>query len=194
MLKLNCAIFRGLRCHVLLWRVFVAFFSEGSSDAQTFTTTTMLLCLSVLLYLSNPVTWSLIPVHVKGKQVQSRLWIPRKHQHGSIHVPSVQNPCARIRKGSCNFCNRWHHIKCINMDLKTYVAFRSSEKEWHCRDCKTTFHFTDSFFKASHSSDDLSIDDNSEATRTNRTNSFPKCLVVNSRSVRNKVLDLQALL
>ena len=89
---------------------------------------------------------------------------------------------------------RWHHIKCINMDLKTYVALSSSEEEWRCSDCTTPFNFTDSFFEVSHTSDELLTDDNSEVSTTNRTNSFPKCLLVNTRSVRNKVFDLQALL
>ena len=68
------------------------------------------------------------------------------------------------------------------------------EEEWRCCDCTTPFNFTDSFFEASHTSDDLLIDDSSEVSTTNRTNYFPKCLLVNARSVRNKVFDLQALL
>ena len=98
--KLNCAIFHGMRCHVLLWRLFVASFVESSSDARIFSTITMLLCLFVLLYLSNPAMWKLILVHVKSKHVQNRLWFPGRLHHGSIHVPSVQNPRAQIRKGS----------------------------------------------------------------------------------------------
>ena len=98
--KSNCDIFHGMRCHVLLWILFVASFVESSAGARIFTTITMLLCLFVLLYLSNPTMWNLILVHVKSKHVQSRLWFPGRLQHGSIHVPSVQNPCAQIRKGS----------------------------------------------------------------------------------------------
>ena len=98
--KSNCDIFHGMRCYVLLWILFVTSFVESSSGARIFTTMTMLLCLFVLLYLSNPAMWNLILVHVKSKQVQSRLWFPGRLQHGSILVPSVQNPCAQIRKGS----------------------------------------------------------------------------------------------
>lgn len=120
----------------------------------------------------------------------------------SRKTPTWKHPCALCSKPVrsnqkgilCDFCDRWHHIKCINMDLKTYVALSSSEEEWRCYDCTTPSNFTDSFFEASHTTDDLLTDDNSEVSTTNRTNSFPKCLLVNTRSVHNKVFYLQALL
>ena len=96
----------------------------------------------------------------------------------------------------CDICNRWHHIKCLNMDPKLYMALSSSDEEWCCNDCTNPFNFTDSFFEASRGSDgfDVSANDESQTSTANSRGSFPKCLVLNARSLRNKVLDLQALL
>lgn len=99
----------------------------------------------------------------------------------SRKTPTWKHPCALCSKPVrsnqkgilCDFCDRWHHIKCINMDLKTYVTLSSSEEEWRCCGCTTPFNFTDSFFEASHTSDKLLTDDNSKVSTTNRTNSFP---------------------
>ena len=49
----------------------------------------------------------------------------------SRKTPTWKHPCALCSKPVrsnqkgilCDFCDRWHHIKCINMDLKTYVLW-----------------------------------------------------------------------
>ena len=54
----------------------------------------------------------------------------------------------------------------------------------------------DSFFEASRGPDglDVSANEESQTSTANSCDSFPKCLVLNARSLRNDVLDLQTLL
>ena len=82
------------------------------------------------------------------------------------------------------------------MDSKLYMALSSSDEEWYCNDCTNPFNFTDSFFEASRGPDgfDVSANEESQTSTANSRDSFPKCWVLNARSLRNKVLDLQALL
>ena len=122
----------------------------------------------------------------------------------SRKAPVWKCPCALClkpvranQKGIlCDICIRWHHIKCLNMDPKLYMALSSSDEEWYCNDCTNPFNFTDSFFEASCGPDDFDVSANEESriSTANSRDSPPKCLEFNARSLRNKVLDLQALL
>ena len=122
----------------------------------------------------------------------------------SRKAPVWKYPCALCSKPVranqkgilCDICNRWLHIKCLNMDPKLYMALSSSDEGWCCNDCTSPFKFTDSFFEASCGSDgfDVSSNEENQTSTANSRNSFPKCLVLNARSLRNKIFDLQALL
>ena len=56
----------------------------------------------------------------------------------SRKAPVWKCPCALClkpvranQKGIlCDICIRWHHIKCLNMDPKLYIALSSSDEEW----------------------------------------------------------------
>ena len=82
------------------------------------------------------------------------------------------------------------------MDSKLYMALSSSDEDWYCNDCTNPFNFTDSFFEAPLGPDgfDVSANEESQTSTANSRDLFPKCWVLNARSLRNKVLDLQALL
>ena len=63
----------------------------------------------------------------------------------SRKAPVWKCPCALClkpvranQKGIlCDICIRWHHIKCLNMDPKLYMALSSSDEEWYCNDLMT---------------------------------------------------------
>jgi len=83
------------------------------------------------------------------------------------------------------------------MDPKLYMALSSSDEEWYCNDCTNPFNFmAGSFFEASCGPDDFDVSakEESRTSAANSRDSLPKCLVLNARSLCNKVLDLQALL
>ena len=82
------------------------------------------------------------------------------------------------------------------MDPKLYMALSDSDEEWCCDDCTNPFNFTDSLFEVSCGSDgfDVLANEGSQTATANSRDPFPKCLVFNARILRNKVLDLQALL
>ena len=59
-------------------------------------------------------------------------------------------PVRRNQKGIlCNSCDSWHHIKCIDMDVETYVALSYSQDQWFCKanNSNWPFDFSDSFFE-----------------------------------------------
>ena len=63
-----------------------------------------------------------------------------------------EKPARCNQKGiQCRRCDRWHHIKCIDMDLKTYVALSHSQDRWLCsgNSCGLPFDFSASVFDSS---------------------------------------------
>ena len=104
----------------------------------------------------------------------------------------------------CDRCDKWFHIKCIDMDLVTYVALSSSQGQWFCggNNCGLPFKFSNSFFESSTWSDfswsAFTANDNSYDLRmsnnrlSSSTNNLPKCLLLNVRSNRNKIDESQA--
>ena len=67
-----------------------------------------------------------------------------------------EKPVRRNQKGIfCNGCERWHHIKCVDMDHDTYVSLSHSQDQWLCKvsSCNMPFDFSDSFSESSFSSD-----------------------------------------
>ena len=121
-------------------------------------------------------------------------------------APTWKYPCAVCSKPLrsnqkgilCDGCCKWHHIKCINMDHRLYSELSSSDDLWYCTNCSSPFNFTDSFFEEPPlTSEETSTQLESNSTNnitTGRQSLFPKALVLNARSVRHKVFDLQALL
>ena len=100
----------------------------------------------------------------------------------------------------CDNCNKWCHFKCVSMDIKTYIDLGSSDEQWLCdKNCGWPFDFTDSFFESSSLSEsNLNLSSSSTEVSvecSSRSSSgFSKCLLLNTRSVRNKIFDLSALL
>ena len=98
----------------------------------------------------------------------------------------------------CDSCDLWFHCRCIGMKNEIYQALASSDEEWLCCDCALP-QFTDSFFSET-SEGNVSVDSevlptspNTAAKRVVASNTL-RCLLINARSLRNIVLDLQALL
>ena len=63
-----------------------------------------------------------------------------------------EQPARCNQKGiTCRGCNGLHHIKCIDMDLQTYVALNHSQDRSLCsgNSCGLPFNFSDSFFDSS---------------------------------------------
>ena len=83
------------------------------------------------------------------------------------------------------------------MDLKTYIDLGPSDEQWFCdKNCGWPFNFTDSFFESS-SSTESGLNLSSSSTDVSAGCSscgFSKCLLLNTRSVRNKIFELEALL
>ena len=84
------------------------------------------------------------------------------------------------------------------MDLKTYIKLSSSDEQCgFCDKCGWPFHFTDSFsetsfyteLNASSLSSFVPVD-----SLPRSSTGFINCLVLNARSLRNKINDLSALL
>lgn len=90
------------------------------------------------------------------------------------------------------------------MDLVTYVALSNSQDQWLCggNNCGLPLEFSNSFFESfTSTSSDISrnaVNDNSYDMPNNRSSSFTnnltKCLLLNVRSIRNKIDEFQALL
>ena len=121
--------------------------------------------------------------------------------------PTWKYPCAACSKPVrssqkgilCDGCCKWHHIKCVNMDHRLYRELSSSDDTWYCTNCSFPFNFTDSFFEEPVTSEEapvtITLESNpTDNVTTGRQSLFPKVLVLNARSIRNKVFDLQALL
>ena len=77
--------------------------------------------------------------------------------------------------------------------------FSSSEDMWYCTDCSFPFDFSDSFFEKYISFNEINDTDLQSSITTDNIingerNHFPKVLVLNARSMQNKVFDLQPLL
>ena len=118
---------------------------------------------------------------------------------GDIHPcpgPNFKYPCGSCQKPVksnqhgifCELCELWHHRKCVNMDLKTYLDLSTSISDWYCELCnqKHLPEFTDSFFESSKCSthDDTDDDwfmrfsdsylmDNDASSETNSDKSTP---------------------
>ena len=97
----------------------------------------------------------------------------------------------------CDGCNKWFYLRCITMDLNSYIKLSSSDEQWFCDKCGWPFNLTDSFFETSFSTE-LNV---SSSTSFVPLDSFPRssngfinCLLLNVRSLRNKINDLSALL
>ena len=82
------------------------------------------------------------------------------------------------------------------MDLRTYIKLSSSDEQWFCDKCGWPFNFTDLFFETS-----LSTEVKERASTSfvpldyfpRSSNGFINCLLLNVRSLRNKINDLSAL-
>ena len=75
-----------------------------------------------------------------------------------------EKPARCNQKGiKCRRCDRWHHIKCIDMDLKTYVALSHSQDRWLCsgNSCGLPFDFSALFFDSSYFLDTTESNDGS---------------------------------
>ena len=122
--------------------------------------------------------------------------------HGSILVQLVRNPFDGTRKEFCAMVavnGITLLCKCINMDHRLYRELSSSDNPWYCTNCSFPFNFKDSFFKEPVTSEEapvaITLESNpTDNITTGRQSLLPKVLVLNARSIRNKVFDLQALL
>ncbi len=71
-----------------------------------------------------------------------------KYPCGTCHKPVKSN-----QKGIlCDSCNKWYHIKCIDMPVDEYFRLGNSDEPWECNECLLPFNFTDSFFNSSSTS------------------------------------------
>ena len=124
-------------------------------------------------------------------------------------------PVRSNQKGiMCDGCDKWFHLKCITMDLRTYIDLSSSDEQWFCDGiaCASPFNFSDSFFEPTVSADNVGTSMISTASENGNPSTFSsafsltrhinarpsndciKCLLLNVRSIRYKIHDLQTLL
>ena len=119
--------------------------------------------------------------------------------------PTWKHPCAicskpvRLTKREffCDGCCNWHHAKCIGMDNRTYMMLSSSDDFWCCTKCSFPFNFAGSFFEEpTEQTTEVDAQESPSSERFIATvhNNFPNVLVLNARSIRNKVSDLHTLL
>ena len=119
--------------------------------------------------------------------------------------PTWKHPCAICSKPVrsnqkgilCDGCCNWHHAKCIGMDNRTYMMLSSSDDFWCCTKCSFPFNFADSFFEEpTEQTTEVDFQESPSSGRVTASvhNNFPNVLVLNARSIRNKVSDLHALL
>ncbi|XP_035688766.1 uncharacterized protein LOC118424326 [Branchiostoma floridae] len=82
--------------------------------------------------------------------------------------PGPKDPCGMCSKSvrnnqkgiCCDLCDKWFHIKCIDMDHQSYCNLANSHEYWYCNQCLLPY-FSDSFFNSSHDSTmDSSGEDN----------------------------------
>ena len=66
--------------------------------------------------------------------------------------------CSNEKGIMCNRCDKWFHLKCITMDLRTYIDLSCSDEQWFCDriDCASSLNFLDSFFEPANSADENS--------------------------------------
>lgn len=86
------------------------------------------------------------------------------------------------------------------MDLQAYIDLGSSDEQWFCdKNCGWPFNFNDSFFVSSFSTgqnvslSSLTSDVSTESS-PHSANGSSKCLLLNTRSIRNKINDLNAVI
>lgn len=86
------------------------------------------------------------------------------------------------------------------MNHNIYSSLASSDVPWFCCDCGLP-NFSDSFFdesRSSESTEGITENDTRDGFNISRTlegqNKYPKCLLLNARSLRNQIFDLQVLL
>ena len=82
------------------------------------------------------------------------------------------------------------------MDLQAYNDLGSSDEQWFCdKNCGWPFNFTDSFFESSFSTrQNVSLSSVSAESFPRSANGSSKCLLLNTRTICNKINDLNALL
>ena len=84
------------------------------------------------------------------------------------------------------------------MKSEIYQALASSDEEWICYDCALP-RFSDSFFEIPPVEKSATFEPEAtipsiDASNWNKPSNFLRCLLINARSLRNKVLDLKTLL
>jgi len=65
-------------------------------------------------------------------------------------------PVRSNQKGiMCDRCDKCFHLKCITVNLRTYIDLSSSDEQWFCNgiECTSIFNFSDFFFEPANSSD-----------------------------------------
>lgn len=133
-----------------------------------------------------------------GQSLSPGLSTTRKKPLWKCPCDVCTKPVRSNQKGIlCDGCNKWFHLKCITMDLQAYIDLGSSDEQWFCdKNCGWPFNFTDSFFESSFSTgQNVSLSSDVSAESSPRSaNGFSKCLLLNTRSIRNKINDLNALL
>ena len=81
------------------------------------------------------------------------------------------------------------------MKSEIYQALASSDEEWICYDCALP-RFSDSFFEIPSVEESATFEPEAtipsiDASNRNKPSNFLRCLLINARSLRNKVLDLR---
>ncbi|XP_068716163.1 uncharacterized protein [Montipora foliosa] len=122
----------------------------------------------------------------------------RKNPGWKFPCDVCTNPVRINQKGIlCDGCNKWFHLRCITVDLKTYFELSSSDEQWFCEKCGWPFKFTDSFFETSFSTE-LNVISSSTSfvpvdSLPRSSNGFINYLLLNVRSLLSKINDLSAL-
>lgn len=97
----------------------------------------------------------------------------------------------------CDGCNKWFYLKCIFMDFKIYIDLGFFDEQWFCdKNCGWFFNFIDFFFELFFLIEfglNLSLF-SIDVFVGCFFSGFFKCLLLNMRSVWNKIFDLEVLL
>ena len=134
----------------------------------------------------------------------------------STRKPAWKFPCdvcAKLVRSNqkcimCDGCGEWFHLKCITMDLRTYIDLSSFDEQWFCDGivCASPFNFSDSSFQPANSADENSrtsiissagengISSAFSATRHKNarpSNDCVKCLLLNVHSIRYKIMTYE---
>ena len=119
--------------------------------------------------------------------------------------PRCRYPCKESEKPArsnqkgvlCDICNFWFHIRCIGMDNNIYYSLASSDENWTCFGCALLYNFSDSFFESASMLENsthlasLCSTSTSNVLAGVHADSSLKCCLINIRSFRNKVTELQ---